>query len=194
MPNQELIDVIIKPENIHCAWDIADAINDVNNRLRCNFWYAVAESLKKGLANAAHARGWVVAGLEETCRNPNKTDAGVYFTAPNSAALRVGVWQESKHVFNGVGFTTKQPDPHPLQEKLEALQGVLPEGWRKNALNSSWIGWAWTPVFTESREFLFSALTDADTLAQAVAGPVIGVLSDQARWQRIVEANNVLGG
>jgi len=195
MQNQELIDLIIKPENIHCAWDIADAISSAENQLRCRFWCAIAESIKNELANAVHATGWVVAGLEETCRNTTKSDAGVYLTAgtaPNSAALRIGVWQEGKHVFHGVGFTRASANPNPLGEKLEALRAELPEEWRRNEMNSHWMGWCWTPYYTDSREFLFSVLTDAETTAQAVTETVIGVLRNQSLWRQVVETNNAL--
>ena len=195
MPNQELVDLIVRPENIYCAWDIADAVPEVNDRLRCKFWGAVAERLGKELANTAYATGWVVAGLEEACRNPTKTDVGVYLTAaPNSVALRIGAWQEPRHVFHGVGFGTKQADPHPLRDKLEALRSALPEEWRKSGMNSTWMGWCWTPFYTDSREFLFSALTDPDTMARAVTETVISVLRNESLWHRIVEVDTVLGG
>lgn len=198
MPNQELIDLIIKPENICCAWDIADVIPEVNNRLRCGFWRAVAERLNKELAGAPHAMGWIVAGLEETCCNPNTADVGVYLTSSTAVAtLRVGVWQAlsrgGMRVFHGVGFGARQPDPHPLNERLESLRSVLPDAWRSNAMNSNWIGWSWTNQNTDSREFLLSALTDADTLVQSVTTTVIGVLRSSASWQRFVDTNHALG-
>jgi hypothetical protein len=47
--NQELIDVLKQQENLLCALEISEAIEDVKNDLRRSFWEQVDADLRKGL-------------------------------------------------------------------------------------------------------------------------------------------------
>jgi hypothetical protein len=53
--NQELIDLLKQQENILCALEISDTIEDVKNVLRLSFWEQIEADLRKGLSESGLA-------------------------------------------------------------------------------------------------------------------------------------------
>src|SRR6266567_2110223 len=50
--NQELIDLVKQQENILCALEISDSIEDVKNALRLSFWEHIDADLRSGLSES----------------------------------------------------------------------------------------------------------------------------------------------
>jgi hypothetical protein len=109
------------------------------------------------------------------------------------AGVRLAVCARKLSLARRREFTTEQPDPHRLREIMGEVRDALPNEWQSEEMDRWWIGWCWTSLDAQSHDFLFSASTDADTLARTATDTVINVLSDRSLWQRIVKADKALG-
>jgi PD-(D/E)XK nuclease superfamily len=120
--NQDLIKLLSQQENILCALEISDSIEDVKSALRVSFWKQIDANLRNGLAESGLATSWQIEGLDDLRSNLKANWQGVYFTPAekttnDQAQLRLGIWQENPgwKLFYGVGFSKRpQPDPHPF--------------------------------------------------------------------------------
>lgn len=175
--NQELIDLLKQQENILCALEISDTIEDVKNDLRLSFWERIHADLKSGLMESGLVTGWVVGGLDDLKRDPTRSDKGVYLTSIDTPVdaiqLRLGVWQDPM-VYYGIGFSKEQPDPHPLNELAELWTALADEHeWSSRKPDHWWLCWRYLDTSTNSREFFFASASSPLALTKPATDAVI---------------------
>jgi hypothetical protein len=185
MSDPALIDLLAKPENIRCALETSNVIEEVKIKLRLDFWEQVAADLGNRLDETGLAEKWSIQGLDELRNDPkavNKDDVcSVYLVSKElieaKTHLCVGVsqaWHRNGRMISyGIFFDEAQPTPHPLAE-IEALRKALPQSWY--GPDAWWIGCSWTDIDTNSDEFLFRTAVDKIATARSISDSVIDLL------------------
>jgi len=185
MSDPALINLLAKSENIRCALETSNVIEEVKIKLRLDFWEQVATDLGNRLAELGLAEKWAIRGLDELRNDPgavNKDDVcSVYLVSKElieaKTHLCVGVSQawhrDGRMISYGIFFDKEQPTPHPLTE-IEALRKALPQSWY--GPDAWWIGCSWTDIDTNSDEFLFRTAVDKIATARPISDRVIDLL------------------
>jgi len=172
----ELIELLSSEDNIATTLEISEAVGRVKARLQRQFWNAVAERIKDGLAEEGRHEEWRIDGLEDALANPAKNDVGIGLArrpAGDGARLVFGVWQEGR-LCHSVGFDKEQPDPHPLRE-IQELQAAMakklpgePDKWN--------LAWAWTDIDLNDQSSLIDIASDPSSLADKAVQPILDIL------------------
>jgi len=169
MPNQDLVDLIVRPENFPLAFDIEQAMEDAKAKLLRRFWRSVARVLETRIVELKLSGSFNVDGFRRLERDPRANGAGVYLVEnnilPERAHLQIGVFNEGPATFPGIRFSREQTRLHPLQE-VHAVCQALPEDLR--GLSNWWVGWDRVVYGMDPRDFLCKIATDADTIAESI--------------------------
>ena len=177
MPNQGLIDLIVKPENLPWALEIEAAMSDAKTHLLRTFWAAIGDALEARLSALGLATAFRIEGSSRFERDPRT----------NRAHVQLGVFHEDKKIFPGVAFSHRQPYPSPLSE-VRALTEVLPEHWRNS--NDYWVGYHDLGYRMDAPDFLQKLAQDAMAIAQSLTEQLADVLRNQ--FERVRNADRAL--
>jgi hypothetical protein len=187
MANRELIELIAASGNLPCAWDIVEAIDQVEQLLRARFWDSVHKNLVQDLTNLQLTADWSVQISEEIRENP-KSVGGVYISANEAPALQLGVFQEGQKIYYGLRFSSLQQPPLPAE--VRSLWAVLPAEWKKEH-EGLWLAWYDSGYGIWRREeFLLHVAEDALGVSQPMTERVIRILRDCS--QEVIAANSAL--
>jgi hypothetical protein len=191
MLNQDLIDLIIKPENLPWALEIEAAMWDAKTQLLRRFWRAVAQGLEARLAELNLATLFHIAGSQKFEADPRTNYDGVCLVEravlQDRPHLRLGVFHEDKMIFPGAAFSHQQSHPNPNSE-VHDLCHDLPEQWRDSS--DWWVGWYDPGHRSNSDEFLRKLAQDAGAVADSMTEELAVILRDHCK--AITDANRAL--
>jgi hypothetical protein len=193
MASQDLIDLIIKPENIPWALEIEAAMLDAKTQLLRGFWRAVKQALRDLLADLNLTTEFRVEGFKQFEGNPGTKYDGVFLIenaiSSDRAHLQLGIFHdEQDEVCPGLKISRLQQDPGSLTE-ISTLAQALPEHWRRDP-SDWWVGYEHTGYTLESHEFLRKLAQDPYAVAASMTQDLAVILRDQI--DRIRSADRAL--
>jgi hypothetical protein len=184
--NQELIDLLKKPDNILCTLEISEEVENVKNDLRLSFWEQIDSDLRRRLNETGFAAAWSVCGLDDLRKDPRKSATkGIYLISNDvpraGTQLQLGVWQESGpgRILYGIYFPTEQTVPHLLRQVNELLKGLkLSQEWTfpEAQKPGKWLCWQYADIDTSSRDFFIATASSNVTLTQPVTDTLFDLL------------------
>ncbi len=179
MPNQDLIDLIVKPENLPWASEIEAAMSDAKTHLLRSFWAAIGGALEARLSALGLATAFRIEGRSRFEKDPRTNYDGVFLVETwilsHQTHLELGVFHEDKRIFPGVAFSHEQANPSPLSE-VRALTAALPEHWQNP---SGWYVGLYDPGYrSDARDFLLKLAQDTKAVAEIDGGRAGGAFAE----------------
>jgi hypothetical protein len=175
MADKELIDLIMKPENIIYAWDIYDCMGSAEKALYLRFWDGVETSLVDSLKKLNLDGSWRVNRIGDIENRPsdNNRIEVARIEAHGLTHLYLTIIVESKRIYGGIAFSVKQPHPHP-KPQIRALRDLLPTSWKGS--ESWWIGYYDTSYQMPSRDLLRDLAGDVISVVQPMTDALMEIL------------------
>jgi hypothetical protein len=199
MPKQDILDLIVQPENLPWALEIEKAMWEAKTQLLRRFWRAVADVFQEWLREAKLADAFRIDGLGELESDPRKKDSGVCLVenavAVDRPHVRLGVWYNNADgdICPGIAFSHRQPlHPHHLDE-VRRLGEALPNNWKGDpSSNEWWLGYYDMGYRHNFGQFLEKIAQDSNGLARSMTEELFDLLKNHR--DLVTAANTALQG